>query len=308
MTFKNSIKLLCTNFDQVWKLLVYHILCLGASIGLLAIFGGEYSAFIVQASSEVNLFSVLQEGTLYGASFATALATITNFVIAFFRIMFISNVGAGIYLCVIIFVLLPFLFNVGKFVACELAYGYMSACQKQSFTATLIKTLRGSIPYSLLKLLYSIPFSIITLLCIYGFTRIDFTGLDVLFPFVFVVGVALVGAFKETFNAGWAPASVVYNCTISKSYRIGIRAVLRKSLSIFSTAFVIWILTIVLSMVLGIYSLIIILPIISPLFHIFEMTAFFQSQGMRFYVDSQTIFSPKRLEENDKIEDIKYLL
>ena len=308
MTFKNSIKLLCTNFDQVWKLLVYHVLSLAICTGLLAIFGGQYIEYINLASAQVSLPSVLQEGTLYGASFATALTTIVNFVIEFFRVMFVSNVGAGVFFCIIIFVLLPFLFNIGKIVTCELAYGYMSACQKQSFTATLIKTLRISIPYALMKLLYSIPFSIITLLCIFGLTRLDFTGLEVLFPFVFVIAVALVCSFKMVFSAGWAPAQVVYNCGVFKSYKIGFRAVLRKCLSIFSTAFVIWLLTIVLSMVLGIYALIIILPIISPLFHIFEMTAFFQSQGMRFYVDSQTIFSPKRLEENDKIEDIKYLL
>ena len=308
MTFKNSIKLLCTNFVQVWKLLVYHILCLGICVGFLAIFGGQYIEFINQASAQVDLPSVLQVGTFYGATFATALTTIVNFVITFFTIMFATNIGAGIFLCVIVFILFPFLLNVGKVATSELAYGYMSACQKQSFTGTLIKTLRVSIPYSLIRLLYSIPFSIITLLCIYGFTRFDFSSVELLFPFVFVIVVALVCAFKQTFNACWVPAKVVYNCSVFKAYRIGIRATLRKCLSIFSTAFVIWILTIVLSMVLGMYALIVILPIIAPLFHVFEMTAFFQSQGMRFYVDSQTIFSPKRLEENDKIEDIKYLL
>lgn len=38
------------------------------------------------------------------------------------------------------------------------------------------------------------------------------------------------------------------------------------------------------------------------------MVAFFSSQGMRFYVDGDTILSPKKLEEVDKIEDAKYLL
>ena len=38
------------------------------------------------------------------------------------------------------------------------------------------------------------------------------------------------------------------------------------------------------------------------------MVAFFSSQGMRFYEDADTIISPKKLEEIDKIEDAKYLL
>ncbi|MBQ8909358.1 MAG: hypothetical protein IJY90_03635 [Clostridia bacterium] len=308
MTFKNSIKLLCANFDHVWKLLVYHILSIALCVGFLAIFGGHYIDCFNLASAEVDLPSVFQEGTLYGASFATALTTIVNFVIAFFVILFATNVGKGVFFCIVVFIVLPFLLNVGKIVISELAYGYMTACQKQSFTGTLLKTLKVSLPYSIIKPLYAIPFNVITLACIYGLTRVNFTGLDALFPFVFVLAIALVCAFKEIFNAGWAPAQVVYNCNIFKSYRIGIRAVFRKGLSIFSTAFVIYLLTIVLSLVLGMYALIIIVPVTSPLIHIFEMTAFFQSQGMRFYVDSQTVFSPKRLEENDRIEDIKYLL
>ena len=127
-------------------------------------------------------------------------------------------------------------------------------------------------------------------------------------PFAFVIVPAIFMAFKETFNAGWAPAKVVYNQNIAKSYSIGMRAVLRRGAKVFSTAFIIYLLAIVLSMVLGLYAIIIILPIISPLVHIFEMVAFFSSQGMRFYVDNDTILSPKKLEEVDKIEDAKYLL
>ena len=308
MTFKNSLKLLCTNFADVWKLLVYHILSIAFCGGLLAIFYGQYVDLINFAAAETGIASVFQAGTLYGASFSTALAIIVNFVITFFITMFASNVGVGVFFCIIVFLVLPFLLNVGKIVMCELAYGYMSACQKQSFIGTFFKTLRVSIPYALIKTLYAIPFNCLIAAAVWGLTRINFIGLEVLFPFVFVIAVALVCSFKQTFNAGWAPARVVYNENIAKSYAIGGRAVFRKGLSIFSTAFVIYILSIVLSLVLGAYSIIIILPIISPLLHIFEMTAFFQSQGMRFYVDGQTIFSPKKLEENDKIEDIKFLL
>lgn len=308
MTFKNSIKLLCTNFADVWKLLVYHILSIGLCTGFLAIFGGQYIDFINSASAQVGLPAVFQAGTLYGASFPIALSTVVNFVMVFFMTMFTTNIGAGIFFCFIVFILMPFLLNVGKIVMCELAYGYMSACQKQSFIGTCFKTLRVSLPYAIIKTLYAIPFNFIIVAAVWGLTRIDFTGLEILFPFVFVIAIALVCSFKQTFNAGWAPARVVYNENIVKSYAIGIRAVFRKGLSIFSTALIIYLLAIVLSLVLGAYAIIIILPIISPLLHIFEMTAFFQSQGMRFYVDGQTIFSPKKLEENDKIEDIKYLL
>ena len=142
----------------------------------------------------------------------------------------------------------------------------------------------------------------------WSLTRIDNSIFDYIMPFAFVIVPSIFMAIKEVFNAGWAPAKVVYNHNVCKSYSIGMRAVLRRGAKVFSTAFIFYLLAIVLSVVLGLYALIIILPIVSPLIHVFEMVSFFSSQGMRFYVDNDTILSPKKLEEVDKIEDAKFVL
>ena len=308
MMFKNSIKLLCANFDKVWKLLLYHIICIGVYVGLLAIF---YNTFIDIANLAINqsgIEDIFKSGTLYGSSIAEGLTAVGNLAIIFFRELFLYNVGLGIYFCILSFYVLPLFLNVGKMVTCEMMYGYMSACQKQSFTGSLLKTLKSSLAYSSLKVLYAIPFNAIIVASMIGLTRIDNAIFDYIMPFVFVIVPALLMAFKETFNAGWAPAKVVYNQNVCKSYRIGMRAVLRRGARVFSTSFIIFLLAIVLSVLLGLYAIIIILPLISPLLHIFEMVMFFSSQGMRFYVDNDTILSPKRLEEVDKIEDAKYLI
>ncbi len=305
--FKNSVRLLCANFDKVWKLLVYHILSIGLCIGLLCVFYNNYVDAGSLAYNESNLRDVFNTGTLYGSNLANGLTAAIDFVLIFFREIF-SNVGIGIYFCLISFILLPLLLSIGKFVTCEMMYGYMSSCQRQSFTGTYLKTLKYSLIYSIIKVFYCMSFNALIVLSMWGLTRIDNEIFDYIMPFAFVIVPAILMAFKETFNAGWAPAKVVYNQNVFKSYLIGMRAVLRRGARVFSTAFIIFLLAIVLSMVLGLYSIIIILPLISPLLHIFEMVMFFSSQGMRFYVDSDTILSPKRLEEVDKIEDAKYIL
>lgn len=308
MMFKNSCKLLFANFSQVWKLLVYHILSIAVCFGLLCVFYHDYVSIGSLAYEQTGMNQVWSTGTLYGSSFSKALTIVMNFCVDFMKIMFVRNIGIGIYFSLIVFVLLPILINIGKVVACELLYGFMSACQKQSFTGTVLKTLKTSLVYSTLKTLYSIPFNGLVLIGMWGLTRIEVGFFAYILPYVFVILSALLMAFKELFNAGWAPAKVVYNQNIFKSYNIGMRAVFRRGARVFSTAFVIYLLALVISMVLGLYALIIILPIISPLVHIFEMVAFFSSQGMRFYVDNDTILSPKRLEEVDKIEDAKYII
>lgn len=308
MMFKNSCKLLFANFSTVWKLLVYHILSIAFCFGLLAIFYGDFIDYGTLAYQEAGLKEVWSTGTMYGSSFANALTRVINFIIYFFDIVFSNRIGLGIYFIFIVLILLPFLINTGKVVTCELLYGFMSACQKQSFTGTFLKTLKTSLLYSLIKTLYSVPFNALVVLGMWGLTRISGIGFGYVLPYMFVLLSALLMAFKELLNAGWAPATVVYNQNVFKSYNIGMRAVFRRGARIFSTAFIIYLLALVLSMVLGLYALIIILPIVSPLLHIFEMVAFFSSQGMRFYVDNDTILSPKRLEEVDKIEDAKYII
>ena len=308
MMFKNSCRLLFANFTEVWKLLVYHILSIAFCFGLLCVFYNDFIDIGTLAYNQAGLKGVWATGTMYGSSFTNALTGVVNFFVYFMQIMFTSNVGIGIYFCFIVFILLPILINIGKVVTCELLYGYMSACQKQSFTGTFLKTLKTSLVYSTLKAFYALPFNFLVVAGMWGLTRIDNNVFGYILPYIFVLLSALLFAFKELFNAGWAPAKVVYNQNIFKSYRIGMRAVFRRGARIFSTAFIIYLLALVLSMVLGLYALIIILPIISPLVHIFEMVAFFSSQGMRFYVDNDTILSPKRLEEVDKIEDAKYII
>ncbi len=308
MMFKNACRLICANFAEVWKILVYHLLSFAVCVGLLAIFYRNYFDYLNLASQKAGLSTIFETGTLYGSSFANALTIIVNFCVFFFQIMFTKNIGIGIFFCIIVFVVLPLLMNVGKVVMCELMYGYMSACQKQSFTATYLRTLPSSLAYSCVKVIYALPFNFLVLLGMWGLTRVNNSTFDFFMPFIFVLLSAILIAFKEILNAGWAPAKVVYNHNVFTSYTVGMRAVLRRGARVYSSFFIVYLLALILSMVLGLYSLIIILPIIPPFIHILEMVAFFSSQGMRFYVDNETILSPKRLEEVDKIEDAKYLI
>lgn len=308
MMFKNSCRLLCANFAEVWKLLVYHILSFAICVGLLAVFYKNYFDYSALASEKAGLNEVWETGTLYGGTLANALTVIANYMVYFLQFMFKGNVGIAIYFCLIIFILLPILLNMGKIVTCELMYGYMSACQKQSFTGTYLKTLKSSLAYASVKALYALPFNFIIMLAMWGITRVNNNVFDHLLPFIFVIIAAVLMAIKELFNAGWAPAKVVYDHNILSSYTIGMRAVLRRGARVFSSAIIVYLLSVVLSMVLGLYAIIILLPIVPAFMHILEMVCFFSSQGMRFYVDNDTILSPKRLEEVDKIEDAKYII
>lgn len=308
MMFKNSTKLLLANFDKVWKLLVYHILCFAFCFALLSIFYNFFVEKIVLAWQDANLSGVFASGTFYGYSVSNVLHGIVNAIINFFTSIFEENIGIGIYFILIIFYLLPFLMNVGKYVVDEMIYGFMSSAQKQSFTGTFLRTLGKSTQFAAIKTLYAIPFNALIFFSLYCLSRVQNEIFDYIMPLAIAIIPAIFFAFKQTFNAGWAPAMVVFDVNVFKAFTIGNRAMFRRGIRVFSTSFVICLLAIVLSLILGLYSLIIILPIILPFSDIFEMTAFFSSQGMRFYADYDTILTPKKLEEVDKIENAKFIL
>ena len=58
----------------------------------------------------------------------------------------------------------------------------------------------------------------------------------------------------------------------------------------------------------GVYSLVVIVPAFAVIMVMSEIVVFFGNHGMKYYIDQDTIISPKKHEELDKINQIKFLL
>ena len=58
----------------------------------------------------------------------------------------------------------------------------------------------------------------------------------------------------------------------------------------------------------GIFSLIAVVPMFAIVTVMSEIVLFFGNHGMKYYIDSETIISPKKHEELDKINQIKFLI
>lgn len=306
MMFKNSFRLLSPNFDKVWKLLVYKIITWGMVIALLAPF---YTTLWGHLEPVWETFrTYFANGTFYGVSIAQALLAVCQAVLEYVKVLWVSYPFMAVYFFFVLFFVAPFLANIGKYVVCEMMYGYMASSSKHGFCITLLRTLKRSVPYAAVKALYCLPFDALILTSIFGLTSINHEVYAYIMPFLVVLAPSILFAFREVFTCGWAPAMIVFDQNVFRAFPKGMMASLRRGMRVFSTAFIIYLLAFVLTMVLGLYALIIILPIVFPLIDIFEMVMFFSSQGMRFYVDSDTILTPKKLEEVDKIQDAKYLL
>jgi len=306
--FKNSLKLFASNFDKVWKYLLYSIIVLGIVIGLMMPYLSVLKKVIASNWTSSILDKIPSTGLLYGSDVAGLFGAIWDFLYGCLKMLFTTYLGAGIYFAFLLSFFLPFLLNIGKYTVNEMLYNYMSSQTKLGFCVALVKTLKSSVLYAALKTIMSLFVKAIYAVMFYAIASVDAKIFSYFLPIIVIISFAFVGALSQTFVSGWAPASVVCGFNIFKSYRIGIRSVFRRYLRVLSTSFLINMIFIFLLMGFGLVSAVILVPLYLGLNNMFEMVMFFGSQGMRYYIDGEKFLTPKKLEQTDNIQKTKYLL
>ena len=306
--FKNSLKLFCSNFDKVWKLLFYTIIILGITIGLMMPFLAEIKEVIYANWTDSILDKIPSTGLLYGSDVAGLFTALWTFASGAVIMLFNAHFWVGVYFAFLILIFMPFLLNLGKYAVNEMLYNYMSSQAKLGFCVAFISTLKKSWIFAIFKTFMSIIAKVLFVASAYGLAMISVPLFAYFLPFVIVIGFAILGSICQSFTSGWAPASVVFGFNIFKSYRIGFRSVVRRYGRFFSTSFIINMFFIFFVMGFGLVSSAVFIPLYLGLINMFEMVMFFGSQGMRYYVDAETFLTPKKLEQQDNIQKTKYLL
>lgn len=304
MTFVNSIKLFGSNWEKVLKMFLYYLVIWAVTIALFLPVVFEFKNILTE---NFNTFSLVTN--IFTASFGVNLHNL--FVVSYNTLVsfFTQNVGLAVYGIIVLFVILPFLLNIGKYVMCELLYGYMASKSKGGFFSTFLKTLNKSVLYSLCKTFYSL---ILLALTIYLAYLIGMSGGEFFINYLLTICELILLVVLFTLNkittSGWAPSIIVFGCSVFAGYRKGLKAVSRKFWKTLSIGFVIFLVFWGVTFLFGIYSLVVTVPLVTALLCMFDMTMFFTSQGMRYYVNENNILTPKKLEEVDNINKAKFVL
>ena len=312
MMFKNSTKLLVANFSLVWKLILYYIIVCGIVIGLLAPFFGTIAS---EFNSAGNLTEVGKVLTNFNVSI-NPFDFIVNFnqIVTNFLEIFIgfweSNPGVAFYICFVLLYLFPFLIGLADLTVGQCLFGYMSSLTRYSFVGSYMRYFGRSVRFQLFKNLILLPINILIVICLIFTLRLSAIGGVLVYFMPFIVLAVLVGlvALKKTLFSGWMPAIVVYDCNMFKGFVKGFKAVSRRFLKVFSTAICIMLLAVAFNYLFGTFAFPIIIPVFVCMFYVFEMVMFYGSQGRRYYVDLDTILSPKKLEEKDSFCKLKNLI
>ena len=173
-----------------------------------------------------------------------------------------------------------------------------------------MKYFARSARFQLFKNLVMLPVNLLIVTLIVLTLRLSLVGGAIVYfmPLIVVAVLITLMALKKTFFAGWMQAIVVYDCNMFKVFAKGLKAVMRRFSRIFSNALVIMLLCVGIIYLFGTFASPILIPFFAVFFYVFEMVMFFGSQGMRYYVDLDTILSPKRLEESDSFRKVKQII
>ncbi len=307
MTFLNSLKLFGSNWVKVLKFFLYYFVIWGLCIAMFLPAFFEFKdllSTIFQTTSSLGAMNGVFGGPV-GEGLSFLLTSATNFVVSAFT----QNLGMAIYALVVVLIILPFLINVGKYAFNEMMYSYMTSKNKLGFFSALVKTLKRSLIFALCKTFYNIMFVAVTLFSLYGLSIItDSIFVAYFLPLIAFVVLVLLYTLNQLTVLGWASAMIVFDCNVFSAYRKGFKAVKRHFWSTFATTMLYFALFWAIMLVFGMFSFVILLPIMTALLCIFDMVVFFTSQGMRFYVNDNKILTPKKLEEVDNIHQTACIL
>ena len=312
MMTKNAFKLVSANFYTFWKMLLYRLVVCLVCIGLISfVFPSIYSALTASGFIEQLKFYLGNISVFPNIIVALGeLLELANALIQGAVILAEYNLFALIYSSVVIMFVLPFLNRLGDLAFGECIYSYMSSLSKTSFVVAYVKKMGTSALYALCSSLFG------ALLCAIGLVGSYYilsivelnTFVSYLVPVFFTAFLITYFSLQQTVMSGWMPATVVFNDGAIKGFRQGLKTVNRRFFRTYSNLIFINLLAVLLVYAFNFYVLIVLVPLYALYMSTFKMVMFFGSHGMRYYVDLDTILSPKKLETYDKMSKVKHLI
>lgn len=316
MMYRNTFKLIISNFNLVWKILLYLLFSSVCVLGLayacsLPIINLLHEQGIVtmfvdlfkEFSHSFNVYELLSGFVTLIENFCTVIAVNIN--------------RLWLYIVLFLFIVIivrAFLNGFYRFATTNALYNSMSSNIKIGFTTSLFSCFGLNIRYQLASLIVQLPLDILLFAILYYLVSwlITTEGLLLLAPIALIVGVMLLVGFKVTLFSGWIPAIITFDCGVWKGLKLGVKAVFRNFYRAYSTVILIMLSLFVVNVVCALctfgVSTIITLPLSLFTILVFNMVMFYSSHGMRFYVDSDNVVSPKRMEETDTINSLKYII
>ena len=314
MVLRNSLRVLSSNFSLVWKNMAYMLIILAVFGGAVVLIGYD----IVKALSDGGFFTALSEFWSKLYSFSTTEISQKMFDLADSGIDTIGqNLDALtpniIGVCVGMFVI-AVVFNSASLASCEVLRGAMSSLTRVGFCGAYIRYLGRALLQGLIQTLIKLPFWAI--IGISGYFVLDLMSTSeiwgILAPMLFVLIAISIFSLEFTLLSCFVPHLVLHNSRVGESFCAGIKVVSHRFWRTLSNIVVFVIFAFIINFVCARYTfgalLVFTVPLTIVFVNVIFMVNYYESQGMRFYLDPNNIMSPRKFAEHDRAKESKFVI
>lgn len=316
MIFKNTFKLLLSNFSLCYKVLFYKLIILLLALALAGTIGTPFLMHLGETqffSYIVDEFALMFENINLGNIFI-CFKNIFIYSIDVFKSLDTNLLINAILSLSTFVVFYGFIGSFSHLATIECLNSNLSSKTKLSYFKCTISKMLKSLLMTLIKLVISLPYYFcVFLIFYYGFTRFDMVnGIQrILIPMLMFLAFVIVTGFHLTLVSGFAPSIIVNDEGVFKALKIGIKTVSKKFFKVLSTSIMIVLILTIVNLVVAVFSffagIIFTLPITYVTICLFKIVAFYECNGMRYYV-GDSIRTPLRKGEQDKINKLKYIV
>ncbi len=316
MIFKNTFKLLLTNFSLTYKVFLYKLVILLLSVGVAGTIGVPFLTEL----QNLGFYSFVSDKFV----FMFESFNISNIFIGikdiFLKLISLFSTFSGEILvnCIValsVFIVLIVLFgSLDELAVIDLLNANLTSKTKLSFFKSMVGKTFKSLLKSIVKFVVSLPyFACLVIICYYGFTLYDKLGAlyKILIPMLMFLLITLVSGIYLSLISGFCPSIIVNDNGVFKSLKTGLKTIGKKYFKLLSSSIMLVFIVLICNIFLSIYSffagLIITIPITIVVLDLFKTISFYECNGMRYYVGDE-IRTPLRKEELDKINKLKYII
>lgn len=316
MLFKNSFKIMFSNFHLTWKSLIYHLFVLALTCFLMYLTFNPIYAVLVDVGFIGQVSSVYQE-FVESLNLAELFESLSYLMSSLYHVI-IDNMQTlwryFVLLGLSIFFVGPYLTNLVSLPTCNSLHYYMGSMTKQgffqSYNELFKKNLLVQFVYYIFSILSNILIMFVFMLSLRWITK--FLTWSLFLVILLLVVMILLITFKNILFVSWLPTLTVTNYGIFKSWKVSLKNVFRKFGRIFANMFGFVLVIIFLNISVGLFTLTVGLAITVPasyvFYNAFGMATVYECQGMRYYVDTWNVITPMKKEVGDRFSDMEFMV
>lgn len=315
MIIDNSFRLFTTQSKLVWKVLLYQIIYVVLIAGItVACCYSLIDAFVNNGFIESTKNVIV--GNMFNLRIDELLQDISQSLDTFWQIVTqsTSNTISAVVLFFVVFVVGNFLFHFMSIPMSEVIYGFMGSSARLSFVGCFFSNFGRSVRYALCRLVTSLPVDVaIFAVFVLMLKFLPFSGIMAFVSsFVLVLALIVLISFRMTLFGLWTPSIVVQNRGIWKAFGTSVKVSFKNFRTVFPTYLLAVLIVLAVNLAFAIFTCgvgcIISVPASVVFSVILANVLYFHFSGLRYYIDKSRIICPKKIDDQEHLRDVKFIV